>query len=54
MIRLRQTVLDAMLETDRIEDMWPEEAPGWSLTILRQIGEGHAVVGQDLVCLIRT
>jgi hypothetical protein len=33
-IRLRQPMLNAMLETNAIEDMWSEEAPGWSLTIL--------------------
>ena len=47
MIRLRQAVLDAMFETNAIEDMRPEEAPGWSLPVLRQIGEGHAIVVTD-------
>ena len=53
MIRLRQSMLDAMLKANAIEDMWSEEAPGWSLTVLGQIGEGHSIVGQDLVYLIR-
>jgi hypothetical protein len=53
MIRLRQSVFDAMLRTDAIEDMWPEESSGWSLSVLGQIGEGHAVIGQDVVDLIR-
>jgi hypothetical protein len=53
MVRLCQPVLDAMLETNAIEDMRPEETPGWSLTVLGQIGEGHSIVGQDLVYLIR-
>jgi hypothetical protein len=47
------SMLDAMFETNTIEDMWSEEAPGWSLTVLREISEGHAVVGQDRVYLIR-
>jgi len=34
MIRLRQPMLYAMLETNAIEDMWSEEAPGWSRTVL--------------------
>jgi hypothetical protein len=53
MVRPGQPVLDAMLETNAIEDMWSEEPSGWSLTVLRQIGEGHAIIGQDLVYLIR-
>ena len=53
MVRLRQPVLDVMLETDAIEDMWSEEAPGRSLTVLGQIGEGHSIAGQNLVYLIR-
>ena len=52
MIGLRQPVLDAMLEADAIEDVRAEEAPGRSLTVLGQIGEGHAVVGQHGVDLI--
>ena len=53
MIRLRQPMFDAMLEANAIEDVWPEESPGRSLSVLGQIGEGHAVIGQDLVYLIR-
>jgi hypothetical protein len=53
MIRPRQSMFDAMLKTNAIEDMWSEEAPGWSLAVLRQIGEGHPVIGQDFVYLIR-
>jgi hypothetical protein len=52
MIRLRQSMFDAMLEANAIEDMWSEEPSGWSRTVFRQIGEGHAVIGQDLVYLI--
>jgi hypothetical protein len=52
-IRLRQSVLDTVLKTDAIEDVRPEEPAGRSLAIVRQIGEGHSVVGQDLVYLIR-
>ena len=46
-------MFDAMLETDAIEDMWPEEAARRSLTVLGQIGEGHAIIGEDFVYLIR-
>ena len=49
----RNAQLDVMLETNAIEDMRSEEASGWSLTVLRQIGEGHAIIGQDLVYRIR-
>jgi hypothetical protein len=53
MIRLRQSMFDVMVKANAIEDVWPEEPSGWSLTVLRQIGEGHAIIGQDLVYLIR-
>ena len=53
MVWLCQSMFDAMLDANAIEDMRPEEAPGWSLTVLGQVGEGHAVIGQDLVYLIR-
>ena len=33
--------------------MRSEESAGWFLTVPGQIGEGHAVIGQDLVYLIR-
>jgi hypothetical protein len=46
-------VFDAMLKTDSIEDMRPEESPGGSLTALRRIGERHAIIGEDLMYLIR-
>ncbi len=51
MVGLRETVFDAMLKTHAIEDVRPEEASGWPLAVLRQIGEGHPVIGQDLVYL---
>ena len=51
-IRLGQSVLDAMLDADAIEDVRPEEAAGRALAVLGQIGEGHAVVGQHLVYLV--
>jgi hypothetical protein len=51
-IRLRRSMFDAVFETNAIEDMWSEEAPGCSLAVFGQIREGHAVIGQDLVYLI--
>jgi hypothetical protein len=48
MVRFCQPMLDAALKANAIEDMWSEEAPGWSLTVLGQIGECHAVVSQHL------
>ena len=53
MIRLRQSMFDAMLETNAIEDMRSKKAPGGSFTVLGQIREGHAIVGEDLVYFIR-
>ena len=51
-IRLRQSVLDSVLKTDAVKDVWPEESSGGSLAVLWQIGESHAVVGEDLMYLI--
>jgi len=53
MVRFGQSMFDALLKANAIEDVWPEEAACWSLAVPRQIGEGHAVVGEDLVYLIR-
>ena len=48
-IRLDQAVLDV----DTIEDMRPLESPGSSLPVFGQIREGHAIISQDFVYLIR-
>ncbi len=53
MIRLRQSIFDAMVETNAIGDVRSEKAPGWSLLVLGWIGEGHAVIGRGLVPLVR-
>ena len=53
MIRLRQSMFDAMLKTNAIEDMRSKDASGGSFTVLGQIGEGHAVVGQHRMYFIR-
>ena len=53
MVRLCESMFDAMVATNAIEDMRSEKAPGGSFTVLGQIGEGHAVIGQDLVYLVR-
>jgi hypothetical protein len=38
-IRFRQSTFDAMLETNAIEDIWSEEAPGWSLAVPGRIDQ---------------
>ena len=47
-----QAVLDTVLCADAVEDM-AEAHGGWACAILRQIGKGHAIVGQHRVDLIR-
>ena len=46
MVGFGQSVLDVMLVVDAIEDVRAEVSPGWSVAVFRQVGEGHAVVGQ--------
>ena len=53
MVRLCQPVLDAMLGTNAIEDRGSEEAPGWSLAALGQIGDGQSIIGKVLCVFIR-
>jgi hypothetical protein len=51
MIRLCQSVLDAVLEADAVEDLWHEEPSCRPFTVLRWIGERRAIIGEDLVDL---
>jgi len=46
-IGLRQLVLDVVLDADAIKEVRAEPGPSGAMTVLRQIGEGHSVVGQD-------
>jgi hypothetical protein len=46
MVGLGQAMLDAVLDTDAIENVRSEKLSAWPSPVLRQIGEGHAVVGQ--------
>jgi hypothetical protein len=48
-IRLRQSMFDAMFMTNAIKDMWPKEASRGALSVLGQIGERHSVVGEHFV-----
>ena len=45
MVWLGKPVLDAVLVADAVEDVGAEVSPGRTVAVLRQIGEGHAVVG---------
>ena len=52
MVRLGQTMLDPVLDADAVEDVRPEELPARPGSVLGQIGERHAVVGQHGVDLV--
>src|ERR1043166_2330881 len=52
MVELCQTMLDAVFEADAVKDM-PEPRGGRVGSILRQVGKGHAVVGQHRANFIR-
>ena len=51
-IGLGQSVLDAMFDADAIEDVRTEQASAGSLSVLGQVGEGYAVVGEHNVDLV--
>jgi hypothetical protein len=52
-IGLGEPVLDAVLSADPVEDGGAQPSTGRPVSVLRQIGERHAVVGQDGVDRIR-
>ncbi len=52
MTGLGKAVLDAVCQADAIKDMGAQMAPCWALAVLGQVGEGHAVVGEDFVDLV--
>lgn len=52
MIGLGQAIFDVVLSADAVEDV-TEAHGGWACAVLGQIGEGHAVVGQDRMDFVR-
>jgi hypothetical protein len=48
-IRLGQSVFDTVFKTDSIKDVRSQETSGRAFAILWQVGEGHPIIGQDLV-----
>lgn len=53
MVGLGQTMLDAVLDANAIEDVRSEELSARSSPVLKQVGECHAVIGQDRMNLVR-
>lgn len=53
MVRLGEPVLDAVLDTDPVENVRAKEPAAGAVAVLRQIGEGHSVVGRHRVNLVR-
>ena len=47
---LDEDLLDAVLEADTIEDVGTEVFPGWPGSVLWEISEGHAIVGELKDC----
>jgi hypothetical protein len=45
-VGLGEPVLDAVLAADAVEDVGAQVAPRRPVPVLRQVGEGHAVVGE--------
>jgi len=52
MVGFGQSVLDAAGDADAIENVRPEEASTGVVAVPGQIGEGHAIVGEDGVDLV--
>jgi hypothetical protein len=52
MVRLGQSVLDAIGVADAVEGVGTEQPGGGPISVLGQVGEGHIVVGQHDVDLV--
>src|SRR6202171_186962 len=53
MVGLGQAMLDAVGGAGTVEDMRAEVTPAGALSVFWQVGEGHAVVGQQGVYGVR-
>ena len=53
MVGLGQPVLDVVGDADAVEDVRAKEAAARAIAVLGQAGEGHAVVGQHSMDLVR-
>jgi hypothetical protein len=53
MVWLSEFMFDPVLVAYAVEDVRPEVSPTWPVTVLRQIGECHSVIGEHRMNGIR-